>query len=200
MSSNWIWHNTQIICSAWKQRKVVFFSSFMKVEVCANVLRVECFKHPLPYISPKILELPACSSLLSHPRLQTRGGSHWCAPRLAHCVLGDIFMRQAKREPGLFAQWSVAEWARTWTPCSYRAAVWCLHANIWSVRLGDVGQVEGRRNAQVKPEPCCWKPSTLLPRAVRPGMLLHMDTDRTTWQHFAIKYSPCTGANALSED
>lgn len=185
---------------------VVFFFPFMKVEVCVNVLRVECFKHPLPYISPKTLEH---SYLLSHPRLQTRGGCSLmcmcCAPHLGHCVPGDIFMWQAKGEPGLFAHWPLAERVRTWTPRSYRATVWCLDANIWSVKLGDVEYGEGRRNAQVKPEPWGWKPSALpcgfLPHAARPGMLLHMDINRAMWQHFAsIKYSLCTGANALSED
>lgn len=40
-----------------------------------------------------------------------------------------------------------------------------------------------------------------LPHAARPGMLLHRDINGARWQHFAsIKYSPCTGANALSED
>lgn len=87
--------------------RCVFFFPFMKVEVCVNVLRVDCFKHPLPYISPKTLELPAHSYLLSHPRLQTRGRCSLmcmcCAPHLGHCVPGDIFMWQAKGEPGLFA-------------------------------------------------------------------------------------------------
>lgn len=186
--------------------RCVFFFPFMKVEVCVNVLRVECFKHPLPYISPKTLEH---SYLLSHPRLQTRGGCSLmcmcCAPHLGHCVPGDIFMWQAKGEPGLFAHWPLAERVRTWTPRSYRATVWCLDANISSVKLGDVEYGEGRRNAQVKPEPWGWKPSALpcgfLPQAARPGMLLHMDINRAMWQHFAsIKYSLCTGANALSED
>lgn len=145
-------HNTQIICSAWKQR---FFSLFMKVEVCTNVLRAESVSNTYYHkLSLKYWKLAAMQlSDLPSPVYKPSKEAHWCrhfmlSTGLCHFVLGEVLVWRLERRLCLFVCTLICVRVRdNSTSPSYQARE--LKSDVWiqifEVRASETWGSGGRR-------------------------------------------------------